>query len=84
MDRIISAVWRLRRVLRIEVELFVSTREYHIETTSFDLLDTKTEIVRRNEGDIFKYISSNSDAFSKLARYETGIERSLYRALQEL
>ena len=56
VDRIISAVWRLRRVLRIEVELFVSTREYHIETTSFDLLDTKTEIVQRNDGDIYIYL----------------------------
>jgi len=83
-DRIITAAWRLRRVLRVEVAIFNTLREYRVETNPFDILEAETETVRRNDGQIFTNISADSDAFSKLSRYESAIERSMYRALHEL
>ena len=66
-----AAVWRLRRWLRIEVELFHE-----------DPLDVI--IGGEGIGPAFKRDSFGANAFSKLSRYEAGIERSFYRALHEL
>jgi len=72
-DRIITAAWRLRRVLTVEAEVFVEER-----SPSYGYDEEKTK------GLAFIRISNNSDAFSKLSRYEATIERSMYRALHEL
>src|SRR5687767_6483938 len=66
-----AAAWRLRRLLRIEVDLF--------RQEPLDILTRGKGI-----GQAFKMDSSGANAFSKLSRYEAGIERSLYRALHEL
>jgi hypothetical protein len=73
VDRIITAAWRLRRVLTVEAEVFAEER-----TPSFQYDGEKTK------GEAFIHASNYSDAFSKLSRYEATIERSLYRALHEL
>ena len=72
-DRIITAAWRLRRVLTVEAEVFVEER-----SPSYGYDEEKTK------GLAFIRVSNNSDAFSKLSRYESTIERSMYRALHEL
>jgi hypothetical protein len=71
--RIITAAWRLRRVLTVEAEVFVEERK-----PSYGYDEEKTK------GLAFIRISNNSNAFSKLSRYEAAIERSMYRALHEL
>jgi hypothetical protein len=70
VDRIVTAAWRLRRLLIVEQYLF------HERRTEED--DRKPV----NLG--LAFIRDLRDKFSKLARYETTIERSLYKALHEL
>lgn len=70
-DRVVSSAWRLRRVLRVESETFeCGSRGWKGEMVGL--------------GSAFISLSVNGDAFSKLSRYEAGIERGLYRALHEL
>lgn len=71
VDRIISSAWRLRRLIRVEVDIF--RRE--MESVFGERADVGGAFIRDGKG---------ADAFSKLSRYESSIERSLYRALHEL
>jgi len=72
VDRIISASWRLRRVLRVEGEIFQEERE--------DLGNIMAVGTRLGAA----FIRQGTRSFSCLSRYETAIERGLYRALHEL
>ena len=67
VDRIVAAYWRLRRVGRVEADIFSSLSR-----------------VFNNLGGAFMQDSREANAFSKLSRYETPIEKSLYKALHEL
>ena len=67
VDRIVAAYWRLRRVGRVEADIF-----------------TSLSAVSNSLGGAFMHDSHHANAFSKLSRYETPIERSLYKALHEL
>jgi hypothetical protein len=67
VDRIVVARWRLRRLGRVEADIF-----------------TNFSRVADNLGGAFMEDSHRANAFSKLSRYETPIERSLYKALHEL
>ena len=67
VDRIVAAVWRLRRIQVIETDLCERDNE------RFETLGVR-----------FIQDCRNYQAFSKLSRYETAIERSLFRALHEL
>jgi hypothetical protein len=71
VDRIVTAAWRLRRVLGVEVGIF--GEEW---TSSYS---------GENDGLGPAFIRATAeDSFSKLSRYEAGIERGLYKALHEL
>jgi hypothetical protein len=70
IDRVVAAYWRLRRVGKVEAGIF----------TSWSMPDLKTGEL----GLSFIRDANNANAFSKLSRYEAGIERSLYKALHEL
>jgi hypothetical protein len=72
VERIVSSAWRLRRVLRVERELF--SREA-LNVWGANKMDLGLAFTQEGNG---------ADAFSKLSRYETSIERSLFRALHEL
>jgi hypothetical protein len=74
VDRIITSSWRIRRLLGVEVGIY----EEEESPKSFEYGES------RSMGDIFDHVANTSDAFSKLSRYESAIERSLYRALHEL
>jgi hypothetical protein len=70
-DRVVSSAWRLRRVLQVESQAFEG-RSRGIEGERLGL------------GGTFVSRSVNGDTFTKLSRYETAIERGLFRALHEL
>jgi len=67
-DRIITSAWRLRRILALEIDIFEKNKINHYGK-------------EQSTGRIFQY---NSKTFAQLNRYETCIEKSLYKALHEL
>ena len=68
-DRIVAAVWRLRRVHVVETDLFQSCLDISVQ---------------QSLGTVFAQDSEEDGAFLRLSRYEVCIERGLYRALHEL
>lgn len=78
VDRMVSLVWRLARLGRVESELLQNGRG-----------DLSHVLLAKQEG-LFSGLGvgfgfdTRSDALAKLARYETGIDRALHRALHEL
>lgn len=72
VERIVSCAWRLRRVLKVELGLF--------EIGINNFLREHDGLGEPFEG----YQGGRASTFSKLSRYETAIERSLYKALHEL
>jgi hypothetical protein len=73
VDRITSLLWRLRRLERVEAGIFVRG-SYRVVGD----LDTSTL------GLAFVRDGNGANAFSKLSRYESTMERGLYKALHEL
>jgi hypothetical protein len=118
VDRIVAAVWRLRRLGRVETGIFVwehheefaeraerEARRYEalandlifgpdIEITDEAKHEEAMSRARRIRseqeddtatlGRTFARDADRANAFSKLSRYETAIERQLYRALHQL
>ena len=78
VDRIVAARWRLRRLGRVETGIF----EFEISVISSTSIAGKPDTTAL--GLSFIGDGGGANAFSKLSRYETAIERSLYRALHEL
>jgi hypothetical protein len=115
-DRVVNAVWRLRRLARAETALFhwrvyglkadrlikqVRSYEETFPGVSFPAVITDkashteaTEALGRAEherdrdealiGCALDADAKEGDAFGRLARYETSLERSLFRTLYEL
>lgn len=76
VERIISCHWRLRRAIFVEK----NTMDWHEEDTDIPVLPPQsTEQKRRWR---IKNMLGN-DGIENILRYETAIERSLYRALHE-
>ncbi len=73
VDRIIAAYWRLWRLGRVEAGIFV--QESYGSVRVPDTATLGLAYIRDGNG---------ANAFSKLSRYETAIERGLYKALHEL
>jgi hypothetical protein len=71
VDRIVSSYWRLRRAIKIEAEM-IKQKEYSMFGSAKGL------------GNIFIEDYSDYDCFLKHLRYETTLERQIYRALHEL
>lgn len=72
VDRIATSAWRLRRALQIERQMIEDERKP-------DMFDGE-----KNIGEAFSKDSANHDSFGKFVRYETSIERGMYKALHEL
>jgi hypothetical protein len=74
IDRVVAAYWRLRRLGRVEAGIF-------IQESLGDLVNSNASTLGLSfiRGD-----GNGANAFSKLSRYEAGIERGLYKALHEL
>jgi hypothetical protein len=73
VDRITSLLWRMRRLGRVEAGIFARELDEYIRDPYMSKL-----------GLAFIRDANGANAFSKLSRYETAIERHLYRALHEL
>lgn len=70
VELIISTLWRLRRLLRIECGLFDMYKVYKG-------VDGGAPVA-------FAHDASQLDCFSRVARMETALERRLYKSLHEL
>jgi hypothetical protein len=69
VDRITANVWRLRRVMQMEREMMAKSQD----NSTYKLGHTLTH-----------YDIAHNDIYGKLIRYETSIERGIYKALHEL
>lgn len=72
VERIVSGVWRLRRALSVEA----TAMEYYTNSSS-SLFEDNPEQKAITD-------SFNNELVEKIIRYETTIERSIYKALHEL
>ncbi|PWB38374.1 MAG: hypothetical protein C3F02_04365 [Parcubacteria group bacterium] len=79
VDRIIANVWRLRRLLEVERETMEWQKENCLSDTLTSCYTTPKQIERRAVSNMIV----NNDT-ETLLRYETAIERSIYKALHEL
>lgn len=70
VERIIANTWRLKRALRGEKEMI----EHDIDCG----------LGEKNFGDALSYDLANYDSYGKFTRYETSLERGIYKALHEL
>ncbi len=75
VDRIVANTWRLGRVMKIEKEMIEKDCEYE---------NWNGQIQKRSIGEALSYDFANHDTYGKLIRYETSIERGIYKALHEL
>jgi hypothetical protein len=71
VERIVAAAWRLRRVLVVETGIYEMERSNYMGEEN-------------GLGMAFIRDANGANAFSKLSRYETTIERGLFKALHEL
>lgn len=75
VERIITNLWRLKRAVRIEKEMIensVGKKDYLIK------------IKERTLGYVYQWDLAEKSAFLPFLRYESSIERALYKALHEL
>ena len=75
VDRIVANTWRLRRAMLIETAMI----KVDCDGGENDIMPTKRSI-----GEAFIHDFANSDSYTKFTRYETNIERGIYKALHEL
>ena len=79
VEQIVAARWRLRRLRRVEAGIFnvelTGATSRHLPPIHSETIMLGLSFIRDANG---------ANALSKLSRYETAIERSLYRALHEL
>jgi hypothetical protein len=82
VEQIVANQWRLRRMRRVEAGVFdwESSSAHSTAADSVRPLPEGTSML----GLSFIRDANGANAFSKLSRYETAIERSLYKALHEL
>lgn len=73
VDRITANVWRLKRVMQMEREMMDDSLE-----------STFGNQVRKLGQTLTHYDIAHNDVYGKLIRYESSIERGIYKALHEL
>src|SRR5215217_4640964 len=78
VEKIIDAVWRLRRASRVEAGIFA------YELSDVRAIRSDSDIDTAMLGLSFIRDANTANAFSKLSRYETGIEGKFYKAYHEL
>ncbi len=73
VDRITANVWRLRRVMQMEREMMDDSRK-----------GTYGDDLQKLGQTLTHYDIAHNDIYGKLIRYESSIERGIYKALHEL
>jgi hypothetical protein len=87
VDRIAAALWRLSRALKAEKGLYMCYGRRVPENALASQVVNFTTPAEQEEaafGVAFVRSSTGADAFTKLSRYEAGLERTVQRALQDL
>jgi hypothetical protein len=82
-ERIIASYWRLRRAGRIEVDLFEIMKD-NVLVLNKELHPERIPTSRPDLGIAVALDLSSINILSKLRRYETQVEHTMYRALHEL
>ena len=82
VDRIIAAAWRLMRILRIEREMMDHEMSDKESSRRVYSRNKRQEPVSLWEA--LEYDFRNRQTLDKFMRYETHIERGMYKALHEL
>lgn len=77
VDRIISGYWRLRRAIEVEKNTMEWSRE--AEMTSMHFNESDEQIRKKSVREMI-----DNDTIEKILRYETAIERSIFKAIHEL
>jgi hypothetical protein len=80
VEQIVAAHWRLRRLRHVEAGIF----DVMFYTDGPERMSHPASTYTSSLGQSFINDADASNAFSKLSRYETTIQRSLYKALHEL
>lgn len=75
VDRITANAWRLRRAMLIEREMMEHDRQHE---------DYQGNLILKSLGDTLAWDFRNEDMYGKFVRYESSIERGIYKALHEL
>lgn len=75
VDRIVANIWRLKRALRGETEMIEAKMKPD---------DLFPEMKKINFGEVLEEDLKKHDSMSKFIRYETSIEKGIYKALHEL
>ena len=99
-ERVIAAFWRLRRIGRMETEMIDKVLEDQLRAKQFiptrsklhpvdvifgaELVSPEHDLKSISLGEAVTRQIQSSDVIGKLHRYESHIERGLYRALHEL
>lgn len=85
VDRIVAGVWRLRRCLRLEAQV-VEHEEASVEPFSENFLTGAT--TRRTPAEMKGLralrVTGEGERLERMMRYESAIERQIYKALAEL
>lgn len=74
VDRITANVWRLKRVMQMEREMMEKSREGMFNKENLSKLGAT----------LTHHDIAHNDIYGKLIRYESNIERGIYKALHEL
>lgn len=80
VDRIVSSTWRLKRVIRVERNYIQS--EY--DDCKWDDWNKKERLENEAWNLVVTRELGNSNTWFNLLRYETAIEKQVYKALHEL
>ena len=84
-DRVVTSGWRLKRAVRIEMQMMendvAKRRQQRAEFGDFDFGSKKSPITL---GSAISTDLVTANTYGKLSRYESHIERGLYKALHEL
>jgi hypothetical protein len=85
VDRIVSSAWRLRRLITMEVSLLMGQladiQQEKKENETWFMVSDKASKTSYPLGVAFRY---GADTVTKMSRYESMLERGLYKALHEL
>ncbi len=81
VDRIVSSVWRLKRCLRVERRVIeFKEADDELDTRFFNPAGDS----RKAEGQKALRVTRDKERIDVILRYETTLERQIYRALHEL